>query len=469
MKRFLNIHESYIYRFGLFFLLIGLFFLLSCQNQSIKDVEKSIKPVCNVIHPEWSKNANIYEVNIRQYTEEGTFKAFGEHLPGLKDLGVKILWFMPIYPIGEKNRKGTLGSYYAVKDYTAVNPEYGTLADFKALVSIAHGMGFKVILDWVANHTAWDNQWIYDHPEWYTTDSTGKMVSPFDWSDVADLNFDNKELWPAMIDALKYWVTEADIDGYRCDVAGMVPTEFWEQAKMELDKIKPVFMLAEAEQPDHHTNAFDMSYAWELHHILNSIAKEKKDANDIESYFEKQDTLYPEGTYRMTFITNHDENSWNGTIEERMGEAGSVMAVLTYTLPGMPLIYSGQETGLNKRLEFFDKDQITWNPDSPLNAFYKTLNQLKLDNQALWNGQFGGDFLRIQTTSDSTVFAFIREKEKNKVFTITNLSSDIVSFSLIGNDYLGDYIDAFKGDEMIFEKEQEMELAPWEYLIFINN
>ncbi len=190
-----------------------------------------------------------------------------------------------------------MGSYYAVKDYKAVNPEFGTMEDFKELVSKAHEMGFKVILDWVANHSAWDNQWIYDNPEWYTVDSLGNMIAPFDWSDVADLNFENKELWTAMIDALKFWVIEADIDGYRCDVASMVPTEFWDQARKELDEIKPVFMLAEADKPDHHTNAFDMSYAWELHHILNSIAKGEMDANNIDRYFAKIDTTYPANAY----------------------------------------------------------------------------------------------------------------------------------------------------------------------------
>jgi glycosidase len=230
-----------------------------------------------VFHPEWSKNATIYEVNVRQYTKEGTFKAFAEHLTRLRQMGVDILWFMPIHPISEKNRKGTLGSYYAVQDYKAVNPEFGTLEDFKSVVDQAHDMGFKVLIDWVANHTGWDNQWIKDHPEWYKKDSTGNMIAPFDWTDVAQLDYGNQEMREAMIDALSYWVSEADIDGYRCDVAGMVPVDFWANAREQLNEIKPVFMLAEDESEIALLEeAFNMNYGWEFHHIMNGIAKGKK-------------------------------------------------------------------------------------------------------------------------------------------------------------------------------------------------
>jgi len=265
-----------------------------------------------------------------------------------------------------------------------------------------------------------------------------------------------------------FWIEECNIDGYRCDVADRVPTDFWEEARENLDSIKSVFMLAEAENPDHHKKAFNMSYAWELHHILNSIVKGEKDANAIKVYFAKNDTTFPENSYRMSFITNHDENSWNGTVEERMGEAGNLMAVLSYTLPGMPLIYSGQETGLSKRLKFFEKDTIIWNPDSPLNDFYKTLNQLKSDNKALWNGDLGGDMQRVTTSNDSTVFAFLRKKEGNRIFTIANLSAAPVSFSFIGKEYSGNFVDAFNGNEKTFISNQEMELAPWEYLVYIS-
>ena len=255
----------------------------------------------------------IYEANVRQFTPEGTFKAFEEHLPRLKELGVDILWLMPIHPIGVENRKGGLGSYYSIKDYRGVNPEFGDLDDFKSLVNKAHELGMYVILDWVANHTAWDHAWVTEHPEYYTKNLDGTMKSPFDWTDVVELDFKNQEMQDAMLADMMYWVEENGIDGFRCDVAGEVPVEFWNTARAELDKVKPVFMLAEAEQPNHHVNAFDMSYAWELHHIMNEIAKGNKNAKAINTYFAKHDTLYPTDAYRLYFITNHDENSWNGT------------------------------------------------------------------------------------------------------------------------------------------------------------
>jgi glycosidase len=450
--------------------LAGIFLLLSCTPQTQKKEEKKpAPPESFVIHPDWTRNANIYEVNIRQYTPEGTFKAFQEHLPRLKYLGVDILWLMPVHPVGEKNRKGSLGSYYAIRDYTAVNPEFGTMDDFKNLVTKAHEMGFKIILDWVANHTAWDNPWITDHPEWYTTDSLGKMISPYDWTDVADLNYENRKLWNEMINALKFWITECNIDGYRCDVAGMVPTEFWETARKELDLIKPVFMLAEAEQPDHHIRAFDMTYAWELHHIFNGIAKGEKNANDLEKYFIKQDTIYPPDAYRMNFITNHDENSWKGTEFKRMGEAVKVMAVLSFTLPGMPLLYSGQEAGLNKMLRFFEKDTIDWNQPSELSFFYKQLNQLKKNQSALWNGLSGGPLHKVSTSNDQVVFAFIRQMDNSKVFVVSNLSDTSVKIELTDELITGNYKEFFTGEEIRLKNKTSMDINPWQYMLFINN
>jgi len=451
-------------------ILVLLFSLISIAilNSWKEKVIKRNQPESFVIHPEWSKNANIYEVNIRQYTHEGTFRAFQEHLPRLKEMGVDILWLMPIFPVGEKNRKGTLGSYYAVRDYKAVNPEFGTMDDFIELVKTAHDLGFKVILDWVANHSSWDNQWIIDHPEWYTKDSLGKMTSPFDWTDVADLNFDEKGLQEEMINALKFWISETDIDGYRCDVAGMVPTDFWERVRSELDKLKPVFMLAEAEQPDHHIRAFDMSYSWELHHIFNGIAKGKKNANDIESYFAKQDTLYPANAYRMNFITNHDENSWNGTEKERLGDAVNVFGILTYTLPGMPLIYSGQEVGLDRRLQFFEKDSIEWDLKSPLLAFYQSLSLIKKSNSALWNGLSGGKFERINTAYKKSVLAFIRQKEAYRVMVICNLSKDTLAVKIKVNDENTDFREIFSGEEKSFTDSTKVKLNPWQYYVYIN-
>lgn len=452
-------------------ILIALAILAGSCNQSAKapEAESSAEEKLTYEAPEWSKNAIIYEVNIRQYTPEGTFKAFETHLPRLKNLGVDILWLMPIHPIGEENRKGSMGSYYAVKDYKAVNPEFGTLEDLKSLVNTAHDMGFYVILDWVANHSAWDNPWIYEHPEWYTKDSTGKIIYPSNWTDVADLNYDNVDMRNAMTDALKFWVVEANIDGYRCDVASDVPTDYWESAREELTEIKPLFMLAEAEKPEHHNMAFDMSYAWELHHIFNEVAKGNMNADSIEDYFVKNDSTYPADAYRMAFITNHDENSWNGTVEVRMGPAVNALAVLSYTLPGMPLIYSGQEVGLNKALEFFEKDEIDWNLEAPQMEFYTSLNALKKDNEALWNGKYGGEMQRINTSGDEKVLAFTRTMEENRLLIVTNLSDENLNVVLLGNDHLGDYVNYFTGEEQVFLENTGIGMTPWDYRIFVRN
>ena len=315
------------------------------------------KPYVEVQHPEWAKNANIYEVNIRQYTQEGTFKAFSEHLPRLKELGVDILWLMPIHPIGELNRKGEVGSYYSVKDYYAVNPEFGTMQDFKDLVNKAHEMGMYVILDWVANHSAWDNPLTKSNPEWYTKDHNGNFQPTpwWDWSDIIDFDYQVPEMRQYMTEALKFWVKEANIDGYRCDVAGFIPTNFWEQVKVELDEIKPVFMLAEWDSKDLHKKAFNMSYAWKLHDVMHEVAHGKKDASAIYLHYAHVLNSWPDNAIKMNFVDNHDKNSWEKTMFERFGDYLPVSIVLTATAEGMPLLYSGQEAGLDKVLAFFEK------------------------------------------------------------------------------------------------------------------
>ena len=417
-----------------------------------------------VKHPEWSKNLSIYEVNVRQYTPEGTFAALEAHLPRIKELGTDILWIMPINSIGEMNRKGSLGSYYSVKDYKAVNPDFGTDADFRHLVQKAHALGMYVIIDWVANHSAWDNAFVKTHPEWYMQDSTGKLVSPYDWTDVVRFNFGNPDMSAYMLNALKYWVTDFDIDGYRCDVAGMVPDTFWVKARTELDKIKPVFMLAEDENPRHHA-AFDMTYGWEFHHIMNKIHKGEKNANDIESYLRKNDSIYPAGAYRMNFITNHDENSWNGTEFERLGEGVEAFYVLTATIPGMPLIYSGQESAMNKRLLFFEKDPIVWG-DYKMADFYKAILGLKKTNPALYNGLYGGSWSRIPSGDDEKVFAFIRENHSNKVFTVVNLSTTPVSATFSGVNVEGTYTELFTGKKAVVKAGNILNLPAWGYKVY---
>ena len=292
---------------SILYLLVFGFIFGSCGNQNGNGSNNEQDSLKLTIHkfPERTNASNIYEVNIRQYTPEGTLKAFEAHIPRLKETGIDILWLMPIFPISEKNRKGTMGSYYAVANYTEVNPEFGTKEDLKSVIKTAHDNGMLLILDWVANHTGWDNPWITEHPEWYTKDSTGDITHTVgtDWTDVADLNYDNKDMREAMKDALKYWVQEFDVDGYRCDVAGMVPVDFWNNVRAELDSIKPVFMLAEAEQLDLHEKAFDMGYAWHFHHIMNQIAAGKQNADSLRSYFEHATEEYPQRIYRMSFTS----------------------------------------------------------------------------------------------------------------------------------------------------------------------
>lgn len=414
------------------------FIACNSTNNQTSDIDSTaIIDSSKIKHLDWSKNATIYEANIRQFTTEGTFKAFTPHLERLKKMGIDIIWLMPINPIGVKNRKGSMGSYYSIKDYKAVNPEFGTLEDFKNLVNKAHTLGMYVVIDWVANHSAWDNEWVSNHPNWYTKDSLGNMISPFDWTDVADLNFDDKELWDEMISSMKFWLTEADIDGFRCDVAELVPVEFWNKARTELDKIKPVFMLAEAEKPELHINAFDMTYGWDLHFILNSIVKGEKKLADLDIYFQKDTSRFVKSAYRMQFTSNHDENSWKGSEYERMGNFVKTFAVFTATIPGMPLIYNGQESELKKRLLFFEKDTINWK-NYELADFYSKLFNLKHTNEALWNNGFGGDFKRITSNCDSLVYAFSRIKNNLKVFVVLNFSENaqIVKFNNI-NDLKG--------------------------------
>jgi len=439
--------------------------LISCKRGPEK--RKAIVD-SHVEHPEWSKNAVIYEVNVRQYTPEGTFKAFQEHLPRLKEMGVDIIWLMPIHPIGMEKRKGELGSYYSIQDYKAVNPEFGNIDDFKELVEKAHEMGMYMILDWVANHTAWDHAWVVEHPEWYMKNKEGEMESPHDWTDVVELDYKVEDVHSAMLDDMKFWVKETDIDGYRCDVAGEVPVGFWNEAREELDKIKPVFMLAESEQPNHHVHAFDMTYSWELHHIMNEIAKGNKNARDIDKYFIKHDTIYPVEAYRMHFITNHDENSWNGTEYARMGDAVNTFAVLTFTLPGMPLIYSGQEAAIKDTLRFFEKDTIQWG-NFELSDFYRDLADLRESNQALWSGEYGGTYKRIKTSDNENIYAFVRRYDDNAVFVLSNLSPNVTGFNFKDGGKKKEFTDWSDGSSFVLEPGMGMSMNPWEYRIFVVN
>jgi glycosidase len=454
-------------------LLISLILLSACSNASPsveKEAESDVvkQPVMaqRTPIPDWADDAVMYEVNIRQYTKEGTFRAFAEHLPRLQELGVDILWFMPIHPISKTNRLGSLGSYYAVDDYKAVNPEFGTAEDLRSLVDQAHEMGFKVILDLVANHTGWDHAWTAN-AGWHTTDEAGNIIHPAgtDWQDVADLNFANEEMQAAMVDAMRYWVEEFDIDGYRADYASGVPTPFWEKARAELETIKPVYMLAEDDQQiGLLSRAFNANYGWQLYNRMNRIAKGLGNAEQIRLYAERLADSYPAGTYPLNFTSNHDENSWTGTEYERLGDAAKTMAALSFTLPGMPLIYSGQEAGLDRRLLFFDKDEIRWD-DLSMQSFYQSLVTLKHDNQALWNGQAGGPYRTLQS-GDDRILAFERTKDDNTVVVIMNLSAEPAETTVATGASAGRYASYPEGVDVELQAQHTVALEPWEYAIY---
>ena len=385
--------------------------VVACGPATEKKIS-SLEGEISVVHPSWASDAVMYEINVRQFSEEGTFAGVEARLPELSKLGVKILWFMPIHPIGELNRKGELGSYYSVSDYKGVNPEFGTPDDFKRLIDKAHEMGFYVMIDWVPNHTAWDNPLVTDHPDWYDKDSLGNFIAPYDWTDVVKLNWDVQELRDYMQGALAFWVSEFDIDGFRVDHPHNTPEEFWPVVRKELEKIRPVLLLAENE--DQHgflRDGFDMNYAWNFHHKMNETAQGKIKPTVLLDLLKEEAAVYPKSVYRLRFIDNHDENSWAGTVEERMGPAERAFATLIFTAPGFPLLYNGQEMGLTKRLKFFERDPIVWQ-ETELNAFYHTLVAAKKKNSALFNGEEGGDFIVLANDTPDKVVSYVRVKRR---------------------------------------------------------
>ena len=418
-----------------------------------ESIEEDVQARDHIEHPEWSKSANIYEVNIRQYTKEGTFKAFEDHIPRLKEMGVDVLWLMPIHPIGEEKRKGKLGSYYSIQDYKAVNPNFGTMQDFKDLVEATHEHDMKLFLDWVPNHTAWDHAWVDEHPEYYMKDSTGAITYEADWTDIAQLNYENKELWDKMIDRMKYWIDETNIDGYRVDHAGHdIPLDFWKKAIPEVNKLKEdFFWLAEWNTPDMHP-WFDATYTWEYFHLTTDIAKGEASVDEITDYMAQQEERFPSHAYRLYFTTNHDENSWNGTDEELFGDNFENFAVMAATIDGMPLVYSGQEAALDKRLEFFERDPIEWD-GFEYEDFYRTLFELKDRNEALWNGQYGGEFAAVPTESSGQTYAYKRVKGDHEVFVILNFEDSEQNISFPNLEESTEYTDVFGQENIIIDSE----------------
>ncbi len=388
---------------------------------------------------DWVNNAVIYEVNTRQYTQEGTFKSFQKHIPRLQNLGVDILWFMPIQPIGKKNRKGELGSYYSISNYTGINPEFGDLNDFKAVIEQAHQAGMKVILDWVGNHTAWDHPWITQHPDWYQHDDSGRIKTPWDWTDVAQLNYKNPELRKEMIKQMQFW-SDLGLDGFRCDVCFLVPVDFWEEARLALEAKagRKLFMLAEMEwntdidpNPGRYMDkAFDAYYAWNYHSKSAELAQGKITAADFLKSIDEMRSKFPKGSLAMQFITNHDENTWNGTVEEKYGDKWKLFSMLNYTYSAsIPLIYSGEEANNKKRLEFFKKDPITSWSDTSRYGWYRSLNTLKHNHPALINA--GGIPMEIISSPTavangmgSNILIFKKTYQQKSILVICNLRNE---------------------------------------------
>ena len=416
--------------------------------------------------PEWAKTSTIYEVNIRQFSEAGDFKSVTNSLPRLQKLGVGILWLMPIQPISKEKRKGTLGSPYSVADYKGINPEFGNAEDFKTLVVSAHKLGMRVIIDWVANHSGWDNPWIANK-SWYHQDYNGDVIAPNrDWTDVAWLNYDNLEMRAAMIDAMKYWVTQFDIDGFRADVASGVPVDFWEEAGKQLQSIKPLFMLAEEQGTAGMLDqAFVSNYNWRLLNLMNQIAGDEIDVQSFISFYRLKLPSYPTGSLPLNFITNHDENSWNGSEYKRLGAAVPAMAALTFTLPGIPLIYSGQEVGSTRELEFFEKDLIpNLEVANETTAFYSKLIALKKKNKALWNSS--GLSISELMQGNTKVISFYRSTEKNRVIAFINASAVAQKVKVDVREVKGSYLSFNSGKKVNLTSNLNLTLKPWQFEIY---
>lgn len=418
--------------------------------------------------PDWIRQAVIYEINVRQYSASGKFTAVTADLPRIKALGVDVLWLMPINPIGEQNRKGPLGSYYAVRDYAAVNPEYGTEAEFKQLVDAAHAQGFRVILDWVGNHTAWDNPLTKEHPDYYVHDAKGQFTPPtgFDWTDVIQLDFKNPAVLDYQANVMAHWIRDFGIDGFRCDFATGVPTVFWNELFARLRAIRPdLFCLAESELPQHQLKAFNASYSFDLMKAYNDVATGGAEVSKIDDTLAAIHTQFPAGGVLINYTTNHDENSWNGTTCERLGGGVKAFAVLTFMLDGIPLIYDGQEVGLDRRLAFFEHDPIVWH-ESPYTAFYQKLCQLRHEQAAL---RTGAAMRRINTTHNESLYIVLRESGASRVLALLNLTSrDVPAADAYDPELAGTWRDAFTGEQMKFGAAVPVTLHSWQYRVLVH-
>jgi len=441
-------------------------FVISCKSGTQQSVPGSDST--NIVqekkdHPSWSLQSNIYEVNMRQYGANSSFKGFQNELKRLRDMGVEILWFMPITPISVKDRKGTLGSYYAVKDYRAVNPEYGNMVDWKELVQKAHELGFKVITDWVPNHSGADHPWLTSHPDFYKRDSAGNAVSAYDWTDTRKLNYDNRELRDSMIASMKFWVDSTGIDGFRCDVAGEVPVDFWKECIGNLKKDKDLFFLAEADKADLHSAGFDATYGWSVMNVLYGIYPGKTNLKLLDATLDSLEKVLPENAMRMYYTTNHDENSWQGTEFERFGAGYKAFAVWSQTMKrSIPLIYSGQEEPNKKRIQFFEKDPIKFNKYE-LAGFYKTLLKERRENEALATD---ASFRKVNAGNPEAIYSFIREKDGHKIAVIINFSKREQPVRIDDDALIGEPLNLFMGMKEKLTKGHSFNIEPWGYVVY---
>jgi alpha-amylase len=477
---------------NILFLSLLLACIVSCKNNSApeqkkEEVKKELAkvPVIDLKTPDWVKNANIYEVNIRQYSKEGNIKAFMPHIARLKKMGVDVLWLMPIYPICEKEKKcdpkvstPCFGSAYAAYDFKAVHPSLGTMADVKGLVAEAHKLGMKVILDFVPDHTGWDSKWMKEHPEYFlkingkftipldpADQTTGKLT---DWTDVAMLDYKVPALRAAITDAHLFWIKEADVDGFREDVAGAIPNDYWSELRTAINAVKPVLMLSEWEDdPRHLDSGFEMNYGWMAHKMLKRVAKGLVGADTIDTYLKADLARNNPRGWHIMFTQNHDENTWNGTLKESFGDGGDCFTALCLTMDGMGLVYSGQEVSLDKRLAFFNKDEIDWKGASK-EEFFRKLLDLKHRNKAIWNGLAGGRLVKIPSSDDKKIYAFVREKDGDKVVGIFNLSKETVTTSLSGGAYAGKWSNVMENKSVEMKADSKMVLKPWEFVVLSN-
>ncbi len=411
----------------------------------------------------WSNGSNIYEVNIRQYTPEGTFAAFAKHLPRLKKMGVEIIWFMPITPISKEKRQGSLGSYYACSSYVKINPEYGNFEDFKNVVNEIHALGMKVIIDWVANHTGWDHEWTKSNPEFYLRDELGNFTEKNGWEDVIGLDYTNKHLHKAMISAMRFWIESYSIDGFRCDMAHLVPLDFWKEARSQCDALKPLYWLAECEDKKYF-EVFDTEYAWAWMHISEGVAKQKNTVHEMRDVLRNY-TDFP-GRY-LLFTSNHDENSWNGTDKEKYGDALEAFAVLTSAWPGIFLLYSGQEMFLQKRLLFFEKDAINWEQELKMEEFYQQLYALRKSNACVQNE---AEIFLLETGADDKIFSFLSVNKNESMLVVLNLSAfDRIKANIAHEHLKGNYIEYFSGVQEKINVSKTLTLNAWQYKIYISD